>query len=143
MSVTLMSRIIFSPDLCEAIASLHERLIIFDGSFKGMEWNITVFAYSRWHWPFDPEMWSHKLNGPGLMYEVAVSIFNGLICWVNGSFKAVYGDKDVLVNEGLAEALEGDWEHIEADTGYRSKDTKVEMLNKQLRHLVVKGMYHT
>jgi hypothetical protein len=51
-----------------------------------------------------------------------------------------HSDKDVFVNEGLAEALEGDWEHVEADAGYRSQDTKLEELQ---RRVVTKGMYHT
>ena len=33
---------------------------------------------------FDPKWWSHKFNGPGLRYEVALCIRTGDIVWVNG-----------------------------------------------------------
>lgn len=136
--------------MVEAIASLHGKVIRMDDRFIG--WNgksLCLLTVDGIHcrvqepWPFDPQMWSHKTNGPALMYEIAVSIFNGRICWINGSFKAAYSDKDVFVNEGLAEALEGDWECVEADAGYRSKDTKLKELNALYNRIVTKGMYHT
>lgn len=34
--------------------------------------------------PFNPKWWSHKFNGLGSRYEVAISIHNGDIVWVNG-----------------------------------------------------------
>lgn len=37
--------------------------------------------------PFSPRWYSYKLNHAGLRYEVAVSIFNGQIVWVNGPFR--------------------------------------------------------
>ena len=33
---------------------------------------------------FHPKWWSHKFNGPGLRYEVALCIRTGEIVWVNG-----------------------------------------------------------
>ena len=36
--------------------------------------------------PFGPKWFSHKFKGPGLRYEVAVSIRKGHIVWVNGTF---------------------------------------------------------
>lgn len=34
--------------------------------------------------PFSPQWYSHKLNGAGLKYEVALNIRTGDIVWVNG-----------------------------------------------------------
>jgi hypothetical protein len=34
--------------------------------------------------PFDRKWFSHKFHGPGLRYEVALSIKTGNIVWVNG-----------------------------------------------------------
>jgi hypothetical protein len=38
---------------------------------------------------------------------------------VNSDFKPSQGDQNVPTTEGLADALEGDWEHLEDDKGYR------------------------
>jgi len=37
--------------------------------------------------PFDPKWYSHKFHGPGLRYELAVSIA-GDIVWINGPYPA-------------------------------------------------------
>jgi hypothetical protein len=36
--------------------------------------------------PFDRKWWSHKFNGPGLRYEIAICIQTGWIVWVNGPY---------------------------------------------------------
>lgn len=36
--------------------------------------------------PFTPSWFSFKLNGPGLIYEVGLSIFKNKILWINGPF---------------------------------------------------------
>lgn len=33
---------------------------------------------------FNPKWWSHKFNGPGLRYELAISIRKGDIVWAHG-----------------------------------------------------------
>jgi hypothetical protein len=38
-------------------------------------------------YPFDPALYSYKLNGPGLRYEIAVCIATGQIVWINGPYK--------------------------------------------------------
>jgi hypothetical protein len=68
-------------------------------------------------WPFDKEMLSHKHNRAGVMYKIAVGVFNGKICWINGAYKASVGDKDVFALEGLGDSLL-EWEMVEYDLGY-------------------------
>jgi hypothetical protein len=75
-------------------------------------------------WPFDPELWSHKHGRAALTYEVAFGIFNGLISWLNGPFKATTHDRDIFVEDGgLADNMET-WELGEVDLGYRHNDEK-------------------
>lgn len=39
-------------------------------------------------YPFCKDWYSHKINGPGVRYEVGVSIYDGEIVWANGPFPA-------------------------------------------------------
>jgi hypothetical protein len=66
-------------------------------------------------WPFDNSMWSHKINGPALKYEVATSIFTGYIVHWNGPFKPSVPDVTIFRN-GLMAKLDND-ECVEADSG--------------------------
>jgi len=52
-------------------------------------------------YPFNPGAYSEKFNGPALKYEVAVSIRNADIVWINGPFLAGKGDLGIFCNEGL------------------------------------------
>jgi hypothetical protein len=99
----------------EATHKLHDEVIHFNSGFDC--WNgksqalLTVvdvvnFQVQR-QWPFDPPTFDHKQNSDRLMYQFAVGIFCGLICWVNGPFKAAAGEKEVFASEGLTNAMEG------------------------------------
>ena len=66
--------------------------------------------------------YSNKFQGPGLCYEVAVSIINGDICWVNGPFApGIYSDYKLFKECGLLDHLE-DGERVEADEAYVGSD---------------------
>lgn len=67
--------------------------------------------------PFNIEMYSHKFNGPGLKYEVAVCIKTGFIVWINGPFVAGTSDASIL-NNGLSNEIP-EYEVVEVDGGYR------------------------
>jgi len=67
--------------------------------------------------PFSPRWFSHKFNGPGLRYEIAVSLSSGQIVWAHGPFPCgAYPDikilKEKLLNFLLPE------ERLIADNGY-------------------------
>jgi hypothetical protein len=72
--------------------------------------------------PFNTEIYSQKLNGPGYKYEVGISIQNCDIVWINGPFPAGKADITVFKEEGLAQALCED-ECVEADRGYQGNDS--------------------
>ena len=62
--------------------------------------------------------YSHKFKGPGLRYEVALSIQGGDIVWVNGPFPAgAWPDINIFRGWLKKELLPG--ERVEADDGYR------------------------
>ena len=73
--------------------------------------------------PFDPRNFSYKVNDPGFRYEVALCIQTGDIVWVNGPFKPVDWNDDMIGrSQGFWEAL-GRFEYFLADsiyTGWRA-----------------------
>jgi len=71
-------------------------------------------------WPWDRKMYSHKLNGPGIKYEVGVCLKTGMIVWINGPF--IGGTNDgTIFRKGLSRHLCVD-EAVEADKGYTGDD---------------------
>ena len=67
-------------------------------------------------WPFSKDMFSHKFNGPGLKYEVAVCLKTGEIVWTSGPFVGSKND-GAIFREGLSRLLH-DEEAVEVDNGY-------------------------
>ena len=68
--------------------------------------------------PFDPIWRSHKFNGPGFRYEIAICIQTGWIVWINGPFLCGIPDRNIS-REWLNYELE-DGELYLADGGYRN-----------------------
>ena len=73
--------------------------------------------------PFNQTYFSHKSNGPGYRYEVAVSIKGGDIVWVCGPWPAAIKDKE-LFEQYLAKHL-GENKRAEMDNGYRKTEKAV------------------
>jgi hypothetical protein len=74
--------------------------------------------------PFSPMWYSHKYKGPGLRYEVALSIRGGDIVHINGPYACgAWPDisifREVLINKLLP------GEMVEADRGYGGEITKI------------------
>jgi DDE superfamily endonuclease len=67
--------------------------------------------------PYDPQMYSHKTNGPGLSYEVALAIHDCKVVSVRGPFKASVHDKTIFVSH-LRDLIPDGCVGI-ADRGYR------------------------
>jgi hypothetical protein len=128
--------------IVECIFELHVKVIRFENRFIG--WNkksqslLVVDGKDcriPEQYPFDPKWYSHKFDGPGVRYEIGVSIFNGGICWINGPFPCgSHPDTVIFEDEGLSDQLE-DWEKCELDSGYRHNGCKPKM--------AYKGMFHT
>jgi hypothetical protein len=67
--------------------------------------------------PFWPGWFSHKFKGPGVRYEIGVSIHGGEIVWVNGPFPCGKWPDVKNFRHGLIHRLLY-WEMVEADRGY-------------------------
>jgi hypothetical protein len=69
-------------------------------------------------YPFDPDLWSYKLNGPGYWYEIGVCIATGFIVWLNGPYKPKPWVDITIFRHRMMWALNnGEW--IVGDGGYR------------------------
>lgn len=71
--------------------------------------------------PFWEGWYTEKFNGPGLRYEVGVSINNGDLVWLNGPKPCGVKPDLVIFRDGMKNFLE-DGERVEADFGYRGED---------------------
>lgn len=61
--------------------------------------------------------YSHKINGPGLRYEVAVSLKRGFLVWIHGPFPC--GEwPDVKIFRHCLKSFLDENERVEADDGY-------------------------
>jgi DDE superfamily endonuclease len=68
--------------------------------------------------PFSPRWFSHKMNGPGLRYEVGVCIQTAHIVWVNGPYPCgSWNDYRISRDCLVWELTQG--EKFVADGGYR------------------------
>jgi hypothetical protein len=69
--------------------------------------------------PFNPGRFSHKFNGPGLRYEIAISIARCYIVHINGPF--LCGEwSDLRIARNLLHSRLSPDEYYLADKGYRS-----------------------
>jgi hypothetical protein len=133
----------------EATHKLHDEVIHFNSRFDGwngksqalLTVNHVVNFQVQQQWPFDPQMFDHKQNSDGLMYQFAFGIFCGLICWVNGPFKAAAGEKEAIASECLTHAIEW-WELIEWEGGFQHKNDQRENHDDHLNNLMYKMLYH-
>ena len=108
------------------IAQLKDEVILLDKRFDGYdETSVSNCIMSidgidcpvNEPWPFDSKWYSHKFNGPGVKYEVGVSVKSCDIVWINGPFVCSTNDATVFKNT-LADLLATD-EGVEVDQGYQ------------------------
>lgn len=112
----------------DGISLLKQRIIKLENRFMGWD-GLSVCLISvdgmdcaiQEIWPFDKEIFSEKMNGPGYKYEIGVCIKTGWIVWVNGPFKAGRSDKTIFAEDGLKAALCDD-EGVEVDARYQGDD---------------------
>lgn len=97
--------------------------IRFDKRFQGDLGNDCVLSVDGTDFRIQqPKIWSkgwfsHKFNGPGLRYEVGVSILNGDICWINGPYEPGDWPDIKIFRNSLMSHLDNN-ERVEADDGY-------------------------
>ena len=69
--------------------------------------------------PFSKKWYSHKLQGPGLTYEIAVAIRSGDIVWAYGGYPAGEYPDDVMACEAFVNVIDRELgEHVIADDKY-------------------------
>lgn len=68
--------------------------------------------------PFDAKWYSHKLNGPGLRYEIGICLRTGDIVWVNGGVPCGEYPDLKLAREGYLNIID-EGELTIADDGYQ------------------------
>ena len=77
------------------------------------------YPYER---EWSKQWYSSKFKGPGLRYEVGISILHGDIIWINGPFACgQWPDIKIFLKGGLKDNL-AEGERVEADDGYISAD---------------------
>ena len=70
--------------------------------------------------PFWPGWFSHKFRGPGLCYEIGLSILSGSIVWVSGPFPCGQWTDIKIFRAGMLGSLD-DGEKVVGDLGYRGE----------------------
>ena len=71
--------------------------------------------------------YSHKFNGPGLAYELALSIHTDQLVWIRGPFPASRPDINIFREEGLEDAIPEGKLAI-GDSGYSAAYDKVSII---------------
>ena len=90
---------------------------------------------------FDPKWRSHKFNGPGLRYEVALCIRTRHIVWVNGGLPCGEWPDLRLARNAFIDRLQPG-ERALADQGYRDQ-LYFEFANGDLRRQKILARHET
>ena len=118
---------------CKLVSSSSNYHLNFTNIFK-INWNDRIDT-RKWHGCYvsvdgtdfkicEPTPWSasyycHKHNGPGLRYEIAISIYSGKFVWAHGPFPCGSHSDLVIFRSGLKKLLQNANEKAIADKGYR------------------------
>ena len=89
--------------------------------------------------PFDAKWFSHKFNGAGLRYEIAISIYSGLVVWVNGGVPCGSWSDLRLARSSFVLQLDPN-EKVLADSGYRDHRF---FLNDDPMHWIIMARHET
>jgi hypothetical protein len=69
----------------------------------------------------DTKLYSHKFNQAGFAYELAISLTENALVWMNGPFKASKHDVTIFRYEGLKNLMAPSQKKGIADMGYRGE----------------------
>jgi DDE superfamily endonuclease len=80
--------------------------------------------------PKDPKAFSYKNNAAGLSYEIAVSLWESKIIWMNGPYPASYHDSTIFaLPGGLREKMQGTGKRLIGDSGYSGHGDIISTMN--------------
>ena len=77
----------------------------------------------------DKKWYSHKLNKPGISYEIALHLFKNKVAWVNGPFQAGQSDLHIFRSEGGLKSRIPPGKLVIADKGYNGESEVVSTPN--------------
>ena len=143
----------------EKIQALKAQKIVWPEEWDN-EWAVTVDGQHCWvheqlhaTWSQDPKYYSHKYGKAGLNYELAISLSNNQLVWMNGPYPAGWNDLMVFKNHGLKNKLiecgvrgigdagyHGHHEAISAPNPHDSKAVKLFKSRALKRHETFNGL---
>ena len=77
----------------------------------------------------DKKWYSHKLNKPGVSYEIALHLFKNKVAWVNGPFQAGESDLHIFRVEGGLKSKIPPGKLVIADKGYNGESEVISVPN--------------
>jgi DDE superfamily endonuclease len=119
------------------IAALKDDKIFFPDDFGDDTWIMTVDCtdcpIEEIAHPVlsqDPELYSFKLNGAGLRYELGIDLFYSNLIWLNGPFKpGQVNDNTIFAEKGLKAKLESIGKKALADKIYNGHPNECSTFN--------------
>ena len=89
----------------EKIAALRAKKIVWPGTWTANFIISVDGVHCRYHeekhaiLSKNPALWSHKFNGPGLAYEIALDVIESRVVWLKGPFQAgANNDRNIFTN---------------------------------------------
>ena len=113
----------------EKIQALKQQKIVWPDDIDDI-WACSVDVTHCWvhkvthpEFSLDPEYYSHKHNKSGITYELAISLQEQRLIWINGGFKSgKYNDVGIFKEEGLQDLLRQLGNQAIGDGGYEGPD---------------------
>ena len=93
-----------------------------------------ILFYRKW--------FSHKFKGPGLRYEIGLSIKDGIIVWAHGPFPCGAWPDLRIFRADLKHRLKHG-EHVLTDAGYRDERCKTTLFENHKFSSTVKARHET
>jgi hypothetical protein len=94
--------------------------------------HVKTIEPSHLDFPKDPKAFSYKNQAAGLSYEIALSLWESRIIWMNGPFLASVHDTTIFAMPGgLKEKLQGTGLRLIADRGYSGHDEVISVMSSR------------
>lgn len=88
--------------------------------------------------PFSPMWYSHKFHGPGVRYEIGLSVETGRLVWANGPYMCgKYPDNSIFCQQMKQKLLDG--EFVIGDAGYTDR----KCIRQSPNHSDINSIWHS